>query len=245
MGISYSSLNSFTPTPSYLAAADGSPMSMTLHPPQQKLISLSSRCRRCRRKWAHLICGITTLSPQPGAANLPPARSQDPHREETARTPSSFRGVVPTSFSPTQPSPGLIPSHQYRSRGRGSSGHTRSRSVGAQAHQGSPSPSPHRITRVASTSSLDGRWQRRPNVEPVPSQDDLRPTPWTNPIQVPANSSDDRQTLESTLQSILPEDFRYAIGHYPIVITNSTVHRLNILVLGEVCNICLRSPRQS
>jgi len=252
MGISYSSLNSFTPTPSYLAAADGSPMSMTLHPPQQKLISLSSRndippskssrFRRCRRKWAHLICGITTLSPQTGAANLPRLRPQDPHREETARTPSPFRGVVPTSLSPPQ-LPSAFNPHPYQSRGRGSSGHTRSRSVGAQAYQRSPPPSPHRITRVASTSSLDGRRPPRRNVEPVTSQDDLRPTPWTNQIQVSPNSSDDRQNLESTLQSILPEDFRYSIGHCPIVITNTSAHRFSILVLGEVCDNCLTSLR--
>ena len=254
MGISYSGPSSFTPTPSYLAAPNGSPMSMTLHPPHQIRISLSSgndippskpsRFRRYRRKWAHLICGITTLSSQLGEANLPRAQPQEPHREETARTSSPLRAVVPTSPSRPQPSAGPTPPHQYRSRGRGSSGHTRSRSVGAQAHRRSPPPSPHRITRVASTSSLDGRRPPRPNAEPVPSQDDLRPTPWTNQIQVSANSSDDRQPLESTLQSILPDDLRYSVGHCPIVITNTTLHRFSILVLGEVCdNCCLTSLR--
>ena len=253
MGISCSSLNSFTPTPSYLAAPDGSPMSMTLHLPQQKRIpfssgndippSKSSLFRRRRRKRAH---PIATLSPQPGEANLPRARPQDPHRGTTTCTPSPLRGVVPTSPSRLQPSAGPTPPHQYRSRGRGSSGHTRSRSVGAQAHRRSPPPSPHRITRVASTSSLDGRRPPRPNAEPVPSQDDLRPTPWTrtNQIQGSANSSDGRQPLESTLQSILPDDLRYSVGHCPILITNTILHRFSILVLGEVCdNGCLTSLR--
>jgi len=228
MGISYSGLNSFTPTPSYLAAADGSPMSMTFHPfsknsypyPQGTTLLLPSPLiRRCRRKLADLICGITTLSPQPGAANLPRLRPQGPYREETAHTPSPFKGIVPTSLSRPQPSPGLIP-HLYRSRGRGSSGHTRSRSVGAQAHQGRPRP---RLTR-----SLG--WLRQPHLTV-----DGHPDPMSNPCRP--------KTTSGRPRGLLPEDFRYSIGHCPIVITNTTVHRFSILVLGEVCDNCLTSLR--
>ena len=113
------------------------------------------------------------------------------------------------------------------------------RSSDTLSHQESPPPPIHRVTGVVSTSSHDGRRPPRPNVEPVLSQDGPRPSPWTNQIQVPANSSDDRQYLESTLRNMLHDDFRYLVGHCPIVITNTTFHKFRILSLGEVCNSCL------
>jgi len=215
MGNCFSSLSSFTLTPSYVATADGRPVSLTFHP-QQIPTSLSSGNdlphskpsppRRGRGKHAHPTGRNTTLSPQPGRRNIPRARSQDSHRDTTVRTPSSFRSDVPTSPSRPQPSPGpSTPPHQYQSRGGESSGPTRTRSLDAPSRQRSPPPPPP-PHRMASTSSLGGRQPPKPNVEPVLSQDDL-PTPWSNQ-RLLANGSDNRPCLESTLQSIPRDDSR-------------------------------------
>ena len=254
MGICCSTLTSFTLTSSYLATTNGRPVSVTFHPLQQIPTSLPPRndippskpslFRHRRWRRAHPTVSITTQSPEPGGENPPRARSQDPHRDKSPRSPSPFRSNVPTSLPHSRPSPALsTPPKPYQSKGRRSSPLTRSRSVDAPSHQGSAPPSPHGITRVASTSSLDGRRPHRPNVETVLSQDDLQPAPWTIQIPVPANGSDERQSLESTLESILHDDSRYSVGRYLIVITNSTVHRFNIVVFGEVCDSCLTSPR--
>lgn len=215
MGNCVSSLASFTPTPSYLATANGRPMSVNFHPPQQIPTSLSSGNdippskpsppRSGRGKRTHPSSRNTTLSPQSGRGNIPRARSRDSHRDMTERTPPSFRSDVPTSPSRPLPPPGLsAPPHQYQSKGGESSGPTRSRSLDAPSRQRLSPPPPHRM---ASTSSLDGRQPPRLNVEPVLSQDDL-PTPWSNQ-KVPANGSDGRRCLEPTLQSILRDDSRY------------------------------------
>jgi hypothetical protein len=215
MGNCFSSRASFTLTSSYLTTANGRPMSVTFHPPQQIPTSLSSGNdippskpsppRRGRGKRTYPPSRNTTLSPQPGRGNIPRARSQDSHRDTTERTPPSFRSDVPTSPSHSRPPAGLgAPLHQYQSRGGESSGPSRSRSFDPPSRQRSPAPAPHRM---ASASSLDGRRSPRPNVEPVLSQDDL-PTPWSNQ-NVPVKGSDDRQCLESTLQSILRDNSRY------------------------------------
>ena len=273
MGISCSGVTSFTPTPSYLTGTDGRPMSMTFHAPQQIPTSLpsgndalpsksflrskallrskffirskSSLFRPRKRKRVPPTDRIPTTSHQSGGENLPHTRSQDSNHEEPSHTPSSFSDI-PTGPPPhSQPSSSLrTPPHPYRRKG-GSSQRARSRSVDALSHPGSSLPEPHRITRVASTTSLDGRRPPRPNVEPVPSQDDLRLAPLTTQIQAPADTRDDPQCLESTFRSILDDDSRYSVGHCPIVITNATVHRFNILVLGEVCDDCMTSLSQS
>ena len=178
------------------------------------------------RKWKRVppTDGISTTLPQSGGENLPHTRSQDSNHEEASHTPSSFNDV-PTGLPPqSQPSSSLFtPPHPYRRKG-GPPRRARSRSVDALSHPGSSLPEPHhRITRVASTTSLDGRRPPRPNVEPVPSQDDLRLSPSTTQIQAPADTCDVPQRLESTLRNILHDDSRYSVGHCPIVITNATV----------------------
>jgi hypothetical protein len=217
MGNCVSSLASFTPTPSYLATANGRPMSVNFHTPQPISTSLSSRSdifpskpshpRRGRGTRAHPTGRDTALSPRTGGGNLHRARSQDyPHHETTARAPTSSRSNVPTCPPQSPPPPGLsAPPHHYRSRGGNSSGSgpAKSRSFEAPSRDRSPHPPPHRM---ASTSSLDGRRPPGPNVEPVLSQDDLT-TPWSNQ-KAPSNGSDDRLCLEPTLQSVLREDSR-------------------------------------
>ena len=270
MGISCSGVTSFTPTISYVTGPDGRPVSMTFHPPQQiptplssgndalpsksflrskyflrsKFRSKSSLFRFRRRKRAPSTDGIPTTWPPFGAENFPHTRSQDSNREEASHTPSPFGGDVPTGLLlQSQPSPDLsTPPHPFRPRG-GPSRLVRSRSVDAPSRLGSPSPEPHRITRVASTTSLDGRRPPRPNVEHVPSQDDPRLTPSPDQVQVPTDTCDGRQCLESTLKSILDDDSRYSVGPCSVVATNATVHRFNILVLGEVCDGCMTSLR--
>ena len=115
--------------------------------------------------------------------------------------------------------------------------------LGARAR---PSTGP--ITRTASTSFLPNNYPlagplHPPAGPPHPPTGPPRPLPGppfqVQPVprtgHVQAKRQETRPPFPPNLQNLLSNDFRYAVGHCPIVITYSTtVHRFRILVAGRV-----------
>ena len=169
-----------------------------------------------------------TSSPELGTVTSVLVRSQDSASLQRRRDGSGHRlSASGSDVPPLQHSlrPEILShqsSHQYPPSGRNPSRLDRSPSMDPLGARSRPS---NKITRTASTSLI-------PNTHP-PTGSLFQPRPDSN--HMTAKTQGARQ-LPPNLQSLLSNDFRYAVRHCPIGHSyySIIVHRFRILVVGRV-----------
>ena len=176
-----------------------------------------------------------TPSPKPHTAPLERKRSRAPQRPgDGGGYPSSPHGVA---VADTQhPHHSEMDSTQHQSRKRVPSKLEKSPSMDLLGARARP---PDRITRTTSASASTSLY---PNTYPPPGSH-FKPQPASRTIHTTPKRHETRQ-FPPNLQSLLSNDFRYAvrrcpISHYYYV---AIVHRFRVLVVGRVRVVKLDSP---
>jgi len=165
----------------------------------------------------------STSSPMPRArAQSQSVSSQRHHGDGRGYAPPSSRDDAFTSHHPDRQEMHL---RQNLSGGMAPMERTRSKSMHATAFQGAPSPSSSRRNRTTST-AVHGSGHRRVGTQSMSGLSSA-----TGQIR-----QGGRSRFPFALQSLLPNDFRYAVGRCLLRpwLLSSIVHRFRVLVVGKV-----------